>query len=103
MKNRTSILQHSTECFLCRKYFDICNDRGLHLHHVYEGWGNRRQSDRNGFVIWLCPEHHNMSEYGIHFNKDVDLEVKRECQRKFEETQSREEFMEIIGRNYLDE
>ena len=44
-----------------------------------------------------------MSNYDIHFNKDVDLEVKQECQRKFEETHSREEFMEIIGRNYLDE
>jgi len=44
-----------------------------------------------------------MSEYGIHFNKDIDLEVKQDVQRKFEETHSRDEFHELIGRNYLDE
>ena len=39
--------------------------------------------------------------HGIHFNKDVDMEVKRECQRRYEENHTREEFMELIGRNYL--
>lgn len=42
-----------------------------------------------------------MSQYGIHFNKDIDMEVKKECQRKFEETHTRQEFMDIFGRNYL--
>lgn len=99
----TKTIQKNKECYLCRKYFDICNDRGLHLHHVYEGWGNRRKSTEMNAVIWLCPEHHNMSDYGIHFNKDVDLEVKQEVQRWYEEDHSREEFMELIGRNYLDD
>lgn len=31
----------------------------------------------------------------------LDLRLKQDCQRKFEETHSREEFMAIIGRNYL--
>lgn len=31
----------------------------------------------------------------------VDLRLKQDCQRKFEETHTREEFMAIIGRNYL--
>ena len=42
-----------------------------------------------------------MSDYGVHFNKKLDLKLKQDCQRKFEETHSREEFLEIIGRNYL--
>lgn len=44
-----------------------------------------------------------MSDYGIHFNKEIDMEVKRECQRRYEENHTREDFMEKIGRNYLDE
>ena len=96
-----SIVQSEKECYLCRKYFDICNDTDLHEHHVFEGWGNRRISEQTGAKIWLCAKHHNMSEYGIHFNKDVDLEVKQEVQMKFEETHSREEFMKLFGRNYL--
>jgi hypothetical protein len=98
-----SIMQTNKECYLCRKLMDISNDWELHLHHIYEGWGNRKVSDRNGFTIWLCGMHHNLSDYGIHFNKDADLEVKQECQRKYEENHSREEFMQLIGRNYLDE
>ena len=40
---------------------------------------------------------------GPHQDRQTDLLLKRECQRKFEETHSREEFMKIIGRNYLDD
>lgn len=43
-----------------------------------------------------------MSNEGVHFNRELDLKLKRECQAKFEETHSREEFMKIIGKNYLD-
>ena len=98
-----SIMQSEKECYLCRKMFGICNDRGLHEHHIYEGYGRRRQSEAIGAKVWLCAKHHNMSDYGIHFNKEEDMELKRECQRKFEETHSRDAFMELIGRNYLDD
>lgn len=96
-----SIMQSNKECYLCRKMFNICNERGLHEHHIYEGYGRRRQSEAIGAKVWLCAKHHNMSDYGIHFNKEEDMELKRACQRKFEETHSRDEFMEKIGRNYL--
>ena len=98
-----SIMQSNKECYLCRKMFGICNERGLHEHHIYEGYGRRRQSEAIGAKVWLCAKHHNMSDYGIHFNKEEDMELKRACQRKFEETHSREEFIEKIGRNYLDD
>ena len=98
-----SIMQSNKECYLCRKMFGICNERGLHEHHIYEGYGRRRQSEAIGAKVWLCAKHHNMSDYGIHFNKEEDMELKRACQRKFEETHTREEFMELIGRNYLDD
>lgn len=44
-----------------------------------------------------------MSNEGVHFNRELDLKLKRECQEKFEETHSREEFMKIIGKNYLED
>ncbi len=94
-------MQTEKECYLCRKDFDIKNDVGLHEHNIFEGNANRRISEQMGAKIWLCADHHNMSDYGIHFNKDVDLEVKKEAQKRFEETHSREEFVSLIGRNYL--
>ena len=42
-----------------------------------------------------------MSDNGIHFNKELDLKIKKLCQKKYEETHSREEFIKLIGKNYI--
>lgn len=89
-----SILQDEKKCYITGR------TGRLHLHHIYFG-ANRKISDKNGFTIWLIPELHNMSNQGIHFNRDFDLAIKRDCQRKFEENHTREEFIKLIGKNYL--
>ena len=43
-----------------------------------------------------------MSDAGVHFNKALDIRLKQICQAEFEKTHSREEFMHIFGRNYLE-
>lgn len=88
-----SILQEDKKCF-------ICGSLQVHEHHIYFG-ANRKASENNGFKVYLCPAHHNMSNCGVHFNRQLDLQLKQLCQRKFEETHSREEFMKLIGKNYL--
>ena len=73
------------------------------VHHIYEGSGRRKISEREGFIIPLTPKEHNMSDAAIHFNKTLDLKIKRECQAKYESLgHSREEFIKLIGRNYLE-
>jgi hypothetical protein len=42
-----------------------------------------------------------MSYDGVHFNRELDLRLKRACQAKYEETHSREEFIALIGKNYI--
>ena len=96
-----SILQTNKECYICRELCGFENTQNLHLHHIYEGNANRRQSDKYGFTAYLCGRHHNLSNEGIHFDQELDLWLKKRCQEKFEENHSREEFMQIIGRNYL--
>lgn len=85
-----------SECFSCGV---ICNPE---LHHIYFGHGNRKVSDRMGFVVYLCPECHR-GDYGVHgkYGKELNLSLKRRCQAVFEETHSREEFRKLIGRSYL--
>lgn len=51
--------------------------------------------------IWLCARHHNMSDEGIHFNKELDLEVKRYAQGIFEQDHTREEFRSLFGKSWL--
>ncbi len=89
-------MQENKECYVTGR------TEGLHKHHIFGG-PNRQISEKNGFYIWLIPAFHNLSDKGIHFDKSFDLSVKRACQREYEKTHSREEFMKLIGRNYLED
>lgn len=81
-------------CHYCGRY---CNP---HKHHIF-GAANRKWSEKFGLFVHLCPEHHNMSDQGIHFNKKMMDEYHQLGQMAFEVEHSREEFMKIFGRNYL--
>lgn len=76
----------------------------LHKHHIYFGTGNRQISDKNGLWVWLRADYHNMSDYGVHGKNghELDLKLKRDCQAEYEKTHSREDFIKLIGRNYLE-
>ena len=90
-----SILQENKECFVCKK------TQNLHLHHIFFG-KNRKISDKNGFVCYLCYEHHE-GQTGVH-NKNgncLDDYLKKTCQERFERLHSREEFRKLIGKSYL--
>lgn len=93
-----SILQGKSK----RCYFTDTETGPLERHHIYFGAGMRQISDKHGFWVWLKPEWHRGTQ-GVHGRDGhkIDLRLKQDCQRKFEETHTREEFMAIIGRNYL--
>lgn len=79
----------------------MCHRTGdLHRHHVF-GAANRKWSDKYGLWVYLCPEHHNMSDVGVHFNKQFDNQLKQIAQREFEDTYGHEKFIKVFGRNYL--
>ena len=90
-----SIIQTEKECYFCHK-------TSVHKHHIYFG-GNRKVSEKNGFTVYLCPEHHNMSNDSVHRDIGMDTALKRLCQREYEQTHTREQFLRIIGKNYLEE
>ena len=89
-----SILQDERVCYICG------TRHWLERHHIYFG-KNRKNSDKNGFTVWLCEAHHR-GTYGVQgkLGEYLDFKLKRECQGKYEETHTREEFMQIIGKNY---
>lgn len=84
-----------TECFLCARTGDTAR-KLCHKHHVYEG-KNRQASERHGFYIYVCPEHHR----SIHDHPKEYLWIKKITQKEYERDHTREEFLRIIGRNYL--
>ena len=89
-----SILQGKSK----RCYFTDTETGPLERHHIYFGAGMRQISDKHGFWVWLKPEWHRGTS-GVHGRDGhkVDLRLKQDCQRRFEETHSREEFMAIIS------
>lgn len=77
--------------------------KGSHRHEVFYGTANRQKSIEYGLVIFLTPEMHNMSERGIHFNREFDLTVKQIAQKAamkhYEWNMT--EWISIFGKNYL--
>ena len=90
-----SILQHDKACYICG------TTPNLHLHHVFYGVANRRLSDADGCVIYLCQTHHTGAQ-GVHFNKKLDLTIKAKCQAEWQRqyNKSTQEFIKRYGRSY---
>lgn len=97
MAVRFSIIPQEKECY-------VCHSRGkLHQHEALFGWAHRELSIREGLVFWLCPRHHNASNEGAHFNRELDLRLKRIAQEEWlkQHNNDMEQWMKIFRRNYL--
>ena len=90
-------------CYLCiRLHSDYRIHRVTHEHHIYGG-PNRSISEAEGFKAHLCPEHHEFSQEAVHNNIDNLRLLQQDAQREYEKTHTRQQFMQLIGRKYLEE
>lgn len=97
-----SLVQEDTsKCYLSG------NVGWLEWHHVFGG-AFKKISEENGFMVRLNHHFHNeppcKQNFGMgsaHFNKEVREKLQRDCQIAFEKHHTREEFIKLIGRNYL--
>lgn len=91
-----SLISNEHECYVCGQVYD------LHRHHIFYGTANRRLSENYGCWCWLCGWHHNLSDVGVHFNKKLDLRLKKVCQEAWErEYGGRSDFIAVFGRSWL--
>lgn len=94
---KKSILQNDMSyCFYCGRH------GSLHKHHIFYGSANRKKSEEYGCFVALCPAHHNMGNEAVHYNKSMDIALKKRCQYRFEELYGHEKFMEVFNRNYIE-
>lgn len=90
-----SIIQNERECYVCKA------TQNLHRHHIY-GASNRKHSEKYGLWVYLCAYHHNMSDKGVHFDKELDLSLKKLAQERWEsEYGDREQFRKVFGKSVL--
>lgn len=91
-----SVLQKNKECYVCGTTLN------LHDHHIFFGTSNRKQSEKRGLKVWLCGKDHNLSNEGVHFNKELDTHLKKLSQEYYEEhCGTREQFIKEFGKSVL--
>lgn len=91
------------KCFLCGKngYSDP-----LDSHHIFNGIGLRKKSEKYGLKVWLCHnECHIFGRESVHRNQAIDNILKQHGQLKVMKEQGwdTERFIKEFGKNYLEE
>lgn len=94
MRKNSIVTSDYHRCFICHREINYLED-----HHVFFGTANRKQSEKYGLKVPLCPCCHRGSK-GVHHNKELDLRIKQMAQIEFEKNYSFEEFMKVFGKNY---
>lgn len=102
-KHAYSILQEdSSYCYICaRKYGDDTPKR-TEEHHIFFGAKQRDKSEAEGLKVRLCIPHHRTGPEAVHKNVEMSRMLQTEAQKAWESSHSHEEWMRLMGRNYLD-
>lgn len=90
-------------CFLCGRNGTA---EPLETHHIFNGTGLRKQSERYGLTVKLCAcSCHNGGPNSVHRNQEADRRLKQYGQKKAMEENdwTTEDFIRIFGKNYLDD
>ena len=75
----------------------MCNNTNVEKHHIYKGHKCRQIADKEGMWVWLCRKHHEQ----MHKNRELDLELMKLGQEKYEQTHTRADFIEKFNKSYL--
>lgn len=90
-----SIIDNEKQCLVCG------STGGLHKHHIFFGTSNRKLSEQYGCWCYLCGRHHNLSNVGVHSNRQLDINLKQHAQKRFNLVYPDLDFREIFGKSYL--
>lgn len=91
------------KCFICG------SDDRVAKHEIFFG-PNRNKSKEDGLVVELCWNHHNGSNAGVHYNHDLDLNLKKQAEKIWIMNYTKScdsidekinKFIKRFGKNYL--
>lgn len=86
-------------CFLCGSWYS-----DLEEHHIYPGQGMRRQSEKYGLTVQLCPGCHRLDRDSAHRSGATKLYLMQYGEREFlRRGGTVEEFIAAGFKNVLDE
>lgn len=78
------------------------NPNNIEEHHIFFGNPRRKISEKYGLKVWLCTKHHRGTN-GVHGKNghELDLKLKEIAQKKYEKKHTREDFIQLMGKNYV--
>ena len=88
------------ETYIC----EYCNENvAVTQHEKFYGTANRKISLKyEEFSLNICSRCHDASHYKIDLGHDVNMALRINAQMDFERKYGHEEFMKLIGRDYLE-
>ena len=90
-----SVIQFEKECYICGR------TTNLHVHHLLHGTANRKLSDKYGYWVYLCVEHH-VGHNGVHQKSELDMKFKQLAQMHYEKHKgTRQDFIREFGKSWL--
>ena len=107
MMNKEFCIMHDGMFFTHEHCYRYYSERlhGTVRHEIFFGTANRKKSIKYGLVVFIRPEDHNMSEYGVHNRKghEFDMYLKKMGQERAmdEYKWTTDEFIDIFGKSYL--
>ena len=82
------------------KHCVFCNSPFVEVHHIFEGRGRRKLSDKYGLTVYICRLCHN--EVHKYPNTGKDLQLKQLGQTYYEDHfGTREQFIKEFVKSYL--
>ena len=88
-------------CYLCSRLNNDFRLKYTEEHHILYGSGKRTISEEKGLKVYLCPEHHREGQQAVHNSREIRELLCRLAQEEYEQTHTRDEWMQISGKNYL--
>lgn len=87
-----------TCCCQNYRYSERC-----HRHEVFFGTANRKKSIEYGLTVFIEPEYHNATAYGVHYNSDLNKQLQAFAQQWAMQYYkwSVEDFIAVFGKNYI--
>lgn len=75
--------------------------KSVQEHHIIMGTSGRAKSEELGLKVNLCENHHIYGPEAVHNNAQNRRTLERAAQEAYEHTHTRAEWMQEIGRDYL--
>ena len=94
-----SIIQIKNECFICKINYNVITANNLTEYLIFNDYP--KQNNKYELKIKLYYRHNNFNKYQEKFKNALEVSLKQHAQNKFEEKETKKEFIKQFNKSYL--